>query len=135
MDFLPKEIENIIFNYKTQFEKIDSFGKKINKLKNEEISNDYYKLYNTQTFKTNICYLDVKDYLKNNKISYFKYQIDNDYDYNIDEDGNIIKTQKNNEFQGFSLRTDCDYHLKYCNITEVVYSSMSDIFYFKMIIV
>jgi len=125
MNFLPSDIENIILNYKTDFENLDTFYKEIDELKNKKKSQ-------LSGFKTNICYLDVKDYLIKNRISYFKYLISNDYDYDINEDGRVVKTRRNYGFSSFSLRTDCDYDLQICNIKEVMYSFDLQIFYFKM---
>lgn len=110
---IPKDIENIIYDYKNEFEK---YKKKL--IEVEEL------LYNNDKkwIKTDLDYLDFKEYFLKKNIYKARFQIKNLYG---------INHPNNNRFWNLNMKQKKDDILKEYRIKYIIYSHMNQIFYLK----
>ena len=105
MNFLPKEIEKIIYSYKKQFEKYQIDINRINFMLN--CSNI------TETIICNLDFSDVKKCILNNEFSKIRYKLNN------------------NDFKDLDLIND-KYNFEKYIVKEVYYSDLFKIIYIKL---
>ena len=115
MNNFPKDIENIIINYKKEFENYDTQFEKINNIMNNKTHDNCIKI--------NMDYLDFKEFLLINNIYSIK--------YNLPIYG---KDHKNNYgFWDLNFIKDEDYILENYRVTHFMCSNIYKIIYIKLI--
>jgi hypothetical protein len=113
MNSLPTELISIIFDYKEKFEAIDETFKYIDQIMthNEDVL----------SLKTDISYIDLKEYLFRRNITHLKIQL------HIYGEGHI----NNNKFWDLDLIRDDDQMLDGFFVNEIVYSPFMNKLYLK----
>jgi hypothetical protein len=110
---IPIEIENIILDYKNELNKYEKEFDKIEEL---------LCTYNPNWIKTDLNYLDFKEFLIKKNINTLRFQIKDLYGKNH---------INNNRFWNLNFHENNDEILKEYRIKYIIYSHINQIFYLK----